>query len=110
MKGAVNVIPKEKIALQISYASTQWQVSSNIVKNTKAYTPSYSQVVTRLNTAGTTTYFDEISQNPYAVYSANNVKNVIWYENNRSVTAKLDLAKLLGIQGVSYWRLGNMPN
>ncbi|WP_157047580.1 hypothetical protein [Cellulosilyticum ruminicola] len=51
-----------------------------------------------------------MSQDTYATYVANYISNVIWYEDERSVTAKVDLAKLLGISDISYWRLGNMAN
>lgn len=111
LEEAVNAIGnKDKIALQISYASVQWQVKNNKVTNISAFTPSYAQVENRLNAANTTIHFDEVSQNTYATYESEGTKNVIWYESSRSVEAKIDLAKLLGIQGVSYWRLGNMPN
>lgn len=107
---ATNTISKDKIALQISYGSTQWQVQNNQVLNNMGYTPSTAQIQTRLNTPGTTVYFDEIAQNTYATYVTDGTKNIIWYEDERSIEAKIDLAKLLGINNVSYWRLGNMPN
>lgn len=34
----------------------------------------------------------------------------LWYEDARSVSDKLQLAKLFGIQGVSFWRIGTIPN
>lgn len=111
LEEAVNAIAdKDKIALQISYASVQWQVKDNKVINSSAFTPSYVQIQNRLNAAGTTVHFDEITQDTYATYEADGTKNVIWYEDQRSTQAKVDLAKLLGITSVSYWRLGNMPN
>lgn len=111
LEEAVNAISnKDKIALQISYASVQWQVKNNKVTNSSAFTPSYAQIQSRLNTVGTTIHFDETTQDTYATYEADGMKNVIWYEDQRSTQAKIDLAKLLGITSVSYWRLGNMPN
>lgn len=51
-------------------------------------------------------------QNPYATFfDANDeTQNVIWYEDSRSIRAKVDVAKMFGIQGVSLWRLGNIPD
>ncbi|MEG0847336.1 MAG: glycosyl hydrolase family 18 protein, partial [Niameybacter sp.] len=98
-----------KIVLQISYGSTQWQVQDGKVLNAKPYTPTYDKIYERLRISDTQAIYDEQYQNPYAVYEQNDVKNIIWYENNKSVQAKIDLAKLFGIQGVSYWRLGTIP-
>lgn len=101
---------KNKVTLQISYGSTQWQLKDDKVIHTKPYTPTYDKIYERLNKVGTQALYHEGYQNPYAVYEENGVKNVIWYENNKSVKAKIDLAHLFGINGVSYWRLGLIPN
>ena len=34
---------------------------------------------------------------------------VIWFENAQSVKDKINLAKMLGVTGVSVWRLGLIP-
>ena len=110
LQQAVNSIgDKRKIAIQMSYSSAQWQLQQGIVLNSTAYTPDYKQIDARLHTAGTIVHFDEASQNAYATYENNGIKNVIWYENQRSLDAKANLAKILGIQGISYWRLGLIP-
>lgn len=108
-EAATVVTDKSKLVLQISFGSIQWQMKNQEVIHTYAYTPTYTQLETRLNTLGTISYYDEIAQNPYAVYEAEGIKNVIWYENIRSIKAKENLAKLLGIKGISYWRLGTIP-
>lgn len=100
---------QSKLVIQISFASIQWQMKNKKVIHTYAYTPTYTQIETRLNTLGTSNYYDEIAQNPYAVYESEGIKNVIWYENTRSILVKENLAKLLGIRGISYWRLGTIP-
>lgn len=101
---------KTKVVLQISYGSTQWQLKENKVIHTKPYTPTYDKIYERLNKIGTQGFYHEGYQNPYAVYEENGIKNIIWYENNKSVKAKIDLAKLFDIHNVSYWRLGLIPN
>lgn len=108
-EAAAAVTDKSKLVLQISFGSIQWQMKNQEVIHTYAYTPTYTQIETRLNTLGTRSYYDEVAQNPYAVYEADGVKNVIWYENTRSILAKENLAKILGITGISYWRLGTIP-
>lgn len=98
-----------KIALQISYGATQWQLKENKVIHTKPYTPTYDKIYERLNKNGTKSVYSEVYQNPYATYEENGIKNIIWYENNKSVEAKINLAKLFNINNVSYWRLGTIP-
>lgn len=98
-----------KIALQISYGSTQWQYKDGKVLHSKPYTPSYDKIYQRLEQSSTQTYYSEIYQNPYATYEQDGIKNIIWYENNKSVDAKKTLAKLFDIQNISYWRLGIIP-
>jgi spore germination protein YaaH len=48
---------------------------------------------------------------PYAVYQTESgEKWFLWYENDASVKAKLELAKLFGIDSISLWRLGTIPD
>lgn len=106
---ATGIQDKSKIVLQISYGALQWQTKEGKVINSKAYTPTYDKIYARLKNSSTQSLYDETYQNPYAVYEENGISNIIWYENNKSVKAKTDLAKLFGIQGISYWRLGMIP-
>lgn len=100
---------KNKIALQISYGSLQWQTKDGKVIHNRAYTPSYENINKRLLDTRTQVIYSEYYQNPYAVYEQDGIRNVIWYENNKSVEAKVQLAKLLGVKNISYWRLGLLP-
>lgn len=103
------IADKSKIALQISFASLQWQLQDGKVINASAYKPSYDKIEDRLAEAGTEQYFNRYTQSSYAVYMEAGIRNIIWYENTASITAKTDLARLLGINGISYWRLGTIP-
>lgn len=104
------VSDKEKIVLQISFASTQWQVNDGKVLNNKPYTPTYDKIYQRLIHKDTEIFYDKIYQNPYATYTQDGIKNVIWYENESSIQAKIDLAKLFDIDNISFWRIGTVPN
>ncbi|MDF2594078.1 MAG: hypothetical protein K0R69_419 [Clostridia bacterium] len=105
-----NGINPDKVMLQISFASTQWQVKNNQIINQKPYTPSYDKIFARLQDKGTQTVYSSLYHNPYAVYYDGEIKNVIWYENAQSIQAKIDLAKLFGVNKISLWRLGTIPN
>ena len=48
--------------------------------------------------------------NRYAIYETETGERwYLIYEDNRSLQAKLDAARLLGITGVSLWRMGTIP-
>lgn len=44
---------------------------------------------------------------PYFTYTENGVKWEAWFEDVRSVQAKLDVCRKLGVGGVAVWRLGD---
>lgn len=98
-----------KIALQFSFGSIQWQSKGGVVQNATAYTPSYDKINARLMSPGTNAAYDSYYQSAYATYSEGGIDHVIWYENAKSIAAKKELARLLGITGESYWRLGIIP-
>ena len=51
--------------------------------------------------------YDNIAQAPYFNYTDNQGKqHVVWFEDARSIQAKFNLVKELGLRGVSYWKLG----
>ncbi|NLX64728.1 MAG: hypothetical protein GX022_08160 [Clostridiaceae bacterium] len=99
-----------KIWLQLSMDTVQWKLKDGKVIRSVPYHPLYSQLIQRFLT-GVQLNYSEYSQNPYAKFynSEDGTDNVIWYENQRSIAAKIKLAKLFGIKGLSIWRLGNIP-
>ncbi|WP_096188978.1 LysM peptidoglycan-binding domain-containing protein [Evansella halocellulosilytica] len=51
--------------------------------------------------------FDEESQAPFFEYvDDEGNEHVVWFEDARSIQAKFDLMKELGLRGISYWKLG----
>ncbi|HEV7846508.1 MAG TPA: glycosyltransferase [Thermoleophilaceae bacterium] len=55
---------------------------------------------------GATVEYDSESESPWFRYSdADGRDHVVWFENRRSLTAKLDTARAHGLRGVSFWRL-----
>ena len=100
-----------KIWLQVSMDTVQWKLQDGKVINQTPYHPTYDAVSARL-AMGVEDFYPNYSYNPYARYhdDSDNTDNVLWYEDARSIQAKLELARLFGIQGVSVWRLGTIPN
>lgn len=51
--------------------------------------------------------YDRTAQAPHFDYTAANGKrHTVWFEDARSIQAKFNLVKELGLRGVSYWKLG----
>lgn len=110
------VTDPSKIWLQISFDTVQWKMAEGKVINRNAFRPSYAQLRDRMtkNEPGSelSIRYSERLENPWLTYynSSDGTNNIIWYEDTRSVNAKINLAKMFGINGVSLWRLGNIPD
>ncbi|MEG2008638.1 MAG: S-layer homology domain-containing protein, partial [Oscillospiraceae bacterium] len=102
---------RSKLALALSFSSLAWQIKDGKLISPTPATPAVSTIYKRLLQPGTVIGWSEQYQNPYATYSTEDGSEYfLWYEDARSVTAKLQLARLFGINGVSVWRIGNLPN
>ena len=49
--------------------------------------------------------FDPIAQTPYFNYYDEGTQHEVWFEDARSIRAKLALIPEYGLQGASYWNL-----
>lgn len=51
--------------------------------------------------------YDAIAQAPHFDYTdASGKRHTVWFEDARSIQAKFNMVKELGLRGVSYWKLG----
>ena len=67
----------------------------------------YQRLIDPRTTMNYSTQYD----NPYLTFTnESGIENVLWYEDERSIAAKLGLAKMFGVNGVSVWRLGLIPD
>jgi internalin A len=125
---ASNESELSKVWLQIAFDTAQWQFD---VKDAKGWetlddstlsregrrTPLYQSIKTRVdNTDGFGKniiygYNNEL-QSPYIQYfnSSDKSINIILYESSTSIRAKIDLAKVYGLGGISLWSLANVPD
>ena len=105
------VADPSKLLLAISFDAVAWRIDGqgNLVSG-QPVSVSLSRVA-ELLAGGAETGYSEIYQNPYLVYEADDGDRLfLWYEDSRSVEAKLTLARFFGVSGVSVWRLGNIPD
>ena len=55
---------------------------------------------------GSEIIFDETAQSPYFYYTdENDREHVVWFEDERSLTAKLSLLQEYGLAGDPYWNI-----
>ena len=102
---------RSKIALQISFGTAGFHVDENgLLLDRTIYHPGSATIAKRLGQEDTVYTWDEVSRNPYIEYTTEDGEHYkLWFEDARSVEAKLSLARLFGVTGVSVWRLGNIP-
>jgi spore germination protein YaaH len=103
----------DKLVLGISCKNVAWKVSSTTDLTLAAAAPFYisnDTLAQRLGQSGTVRGRSNTFRCPYAVYTTEDGSACfVWYDDAESVQARIDTAKLLGITGVSVWRLGTVP-
>lgn len=107
------VADRSKIMLQMNFCWNVWHKQDGKITNS---TPDHFNLENFLNLLNSDTkisyYYSDEYENPYIKYidESKGTENIVWYENTQSVMKKIELAKLFGIQGISLWRLGNIPD
>ena len=102
---------KSKIALAVSMDTTGFQIDdAGKVVESKYVRPALSTLAQRLAQSDTVITYSATARNPYAIYTDEaGLRYKVWYEDARSITDKIELARMFGINGLSIWRLGNIP-
>lgn len=100
-----------KLALGVSVSSTAgWTLENGKVTNKTANHPAQDTILKRLAQADAVVTYSEKYRNPSVSYlDDNGGSNILWYENEQSIADKLALARMFGVDGVSVWRLGEIP-
>ena len=102
---AVTAIPSEKILMGIPNYGYDWTLP--YVPDTAAQAISNVEAVNRAIRNGVAIQYDQTAQAPYYYYYDENGKqHVVWFEDARSIAAKLRLVDEYNLGGVSYWTIG----
>ncbi|MEG1578499.1 MAG: S-layer homology domain-containing protein [Oscillospiraceae bacterium] len=103
---------RSKIALALSFARRALPVDKDgKILATTVYAPTYETVMKRLKQPDTVIGWDKTYATSYANYADDEGNRyVLWYEDAPSAVAKVKLARMFGINGISLWRLGAIPN
>ena len=75
------------------------------------YHPTTATIAQRLQQPDSVRTWNEQSRNPCLEYTTEEGEHYrLWYEDAQSVAEKLRLARMFGVQGLSIWRLGMIPD
>ena len=100
---ALSEIPAEKIWMGIPNYGYDWVVGSSspatVVSNVGAI-----NIAVQNNAQ---IFFDETSKTPYFNYrDGSGRRHEVWFEDARSIQAKMDLVREFELAGVSFWHIG----
>ena len=102
---AVTVIPSKKVFMGIPNYGYDWTLPW--VKGTSARALGNVEAVDLARTVNAAIEYDYTSQAPFFnYYDSNKKQHVVWFEDARSMNAKLRTANDYNLGGVSYWTIG----
>ncbi len=103
------IADKNKIVLGISpSANVEWDVKNGAIVNEKGIQNNYQTIQTYIQN-GAKAGYSEKYKNPYLEVQDGDTKKIIWYEDSRSIADKKALMQMMGVKGISLWRLGLIP-
>ena len=114
LQAFVAAMPSEKILLGVPFYGYEWQTTSresgsHTFPNTGT-TASYKRVTELLennrDTLKVQEHWNEDALSPYISYIEDGDIYVIYYENSRSISYKLDYVNQLELGGIAIWALG----
>ena len=103
---SLKYIPKQKLSLGIPLYYWKWDDDRGRIVGIGGYEGIKTSLSKRVVTYG----YDNVEQAPYYRYTEKKKHYSVWYENKKSIAAKIDLIKTYQLHGFSAWVLGlEMP-
>lgn len=103
LRYAVSEIPPDKIQMGIPNYGYDWILPYE--KERRAVTLGNQEAVLLASRMGAEIWFDETAQSPTFQYTQGGQLHQVWFEDARSIRAKLALAGELEMSGTAYWNL-----
>ena len=100
-----------KVILGLSNKNIAWEIDGEgkLLSALPLY-PGNDTVAKRMEQTDTFFGWSAACGMPYLTYTTEDGAYFLWYENSRSVQLKLDTARLFGVNSLSLWRLGIIPD
>lgn len=107
LRYAVSAIPSQKILMGMPNYGYDWVLPYQ--SGTRATSLSNLQAMNLAINTGSTIRFDETAQAPYFnYYDENGRRHIVWFDDARSITARLKLVEKYNLGGVSYWTINRL--
>ncbi len=107
LRYAVSAIPSQKILMGIPNYGYDWTLPYR--RGTRATSLSNLQAMNLAINTGSTIRFDETAQAPYFnYYDEEGKRHVVWFDDARSLTARLKLIEKYNLGGASYWTINRL--
>lgn len=101
---AVTQIPPDRIDMGIPNYGYDWALPY-VKGETRARAIGNIEAVQIAAANNAVIQFDEVAQTPFFTYTRDGVDHEVWFEDVRSIKAKLDLVKEYDFRGAGYWQL-----
>ncbi len=100
---AVTEIPSGKILMGMPNYGYDWTLP--YTRGTAARSIGFAAATELANSRNAEILFDEKTQTPYFYYTDNGVRHVVWFDDPRSIDAKLRLVDEFSLAGASWWTI-----
>jgi spore germination protein YaaH len=113
LQAFIKKVPPQKILLGVPFYGYEWQTTSRAAQAhafpDTGSTASFERVQTLLakrDELKVQEHWNEQALSPYISYIENGEIYVVYYENSRSISYKLDYVNQLDLAGIAIWALG----
>ncbi len=110
LRYAVSEIPSEKILMGMPNYGYDWTLP--YTRGEAARSIGFIAATELAAQYNSEIMYDEKTQTPYFNYTENGTRHVVWFDDPRSVDAKLGLVEEFDLAGISYWTINRcyIPN
>lgn len=100
---AVSAIPSEKILMGMPNYGYDWTLP--FMRGNAAQSIGLAAATELAGRTNSEILYDETTQTPYFFYTENNTRHVVWFDDPRSISAKLALVDEFDLAGASWWTI-----
>lgn len=110
LRYAATEIPSPKILMGMPNYGYDWTLP--YTRGTAATSIGFTAALDLAVKNNSEIFYDEKSQTPYFYYTDRGVRHVVWFDDAKSIDAKLRLVDEFDLAGVSYWTINRcyIPN